>query len=554
MSKAASSPTARLLQSSRLFSLPRALPQPAVDSQTATGLYRASETATSPYPTRQAIATPPSSHFRGDWGLKRALPAKTRESGVVSIRVRAQDNTEHITSFSSAADLTQTRQKWLEMGIPIGYKRERTGDRGAAPPPASVFEDGAGPRWKYGGPWLGAMQDGDFERFTRELGAKRGADGRRNLKGRSRVEEFREYLKDRLVEVEIVQARREAQEQGATLSPSDVQRRREQLRPDEAGLDRRLKHMRDDHATQGLSSALTSHIVAFLDLPGVSNSAETSDAPYGVQTEMMRRMLHNIDDDAEPDSPPSTHPSAGLSYLRTNAVMSNHPLHGPQAHRDSVLARVVRPRTALNGGNEYLAKLGVAGIVTADSVSMAYNPGQTGKYNNAAASEVGGFDPDRMAHSMDENLVGGNKMYVQPHRAWIDEKGRIRLETSRGDKEAVAVKTDDVQKIHDARAMGALGVGSGPSATLPPVAERGTAGNANFGHSLPDMRRMDAAAEQRGNRRPEYNIGSAGERGPQRRPDIRRFDEDSQGGMGRNATSVDRIRDILGGTGDGGRR
>ncbi|KAI7149897.1 hypothetical protein KC352_g28834, partial [Hortaea werneckii] len=109
MSKASSSPTARLLQSSRLFSLPRPLPQPHIENITSTGVYRASDSATLPYPTHQAIATTASSRSRGDWGLKRALPKKaTQDTSTPHIRVSAQDTPEHITDFGSAADHTQT--------------------------------------------------------------------------------------------------------------------------------------------------------------------------------------------------------------------------------------------------------------------------------------------------------------------------------------------------------------------------------------------------------------------------------------------------------------
>ncbi len=108
MSKAATSPTARLLQNSRLFSLPRPLPAPPLEGLSSTGLFRASETATTPYPTLQAITTPRSSLSRGDFGLKRALPAKTtRHTSTPHVRIRAQDTYEHVTEFASAADHTQ---------------------------------------------------------------------------------------------------------------------------------------------------------------------------------------------------------------------------------------------------------------------------------------------------------------------------------------------------------------------------------------------------------------------------------------------------------------
>ncbi|TKA65438.1 hypothetical protein B0A55_10598 [Friedmanniomyces simplex] len=559
MSKAASSPTARLLQHSRLFSLPRPLPQPALETINSTGVFRGSDTATLPYPTHQAIATPPSSHYRGDWGLKRALPKKATDSSTPYIRVRAQDNTQHITDFGSAADHTQTRAKWLEMGVPVWYKRVKASGGSALPPPASVFDDvtssgatTAGPRWKYDGPWLAGMQDGDFERFVSELTAKRDPDGRRDLKGRSRVDEFREYLRNRLVERDLVPARREAQEGGEVLNLARLNTMRQELRPDDAELDRRLQDLRHKHNTQGLSSDLTGYITAFLDLPAVHVGAIESG--MDVRTPMLRTVVAGLGYDeagADTAAPPSTHPAAGLSYLRTNAVMANHPLHGPQAHRSPVLARVVKPKATGNQGMEFQAKLGVAGIVTNDPATSTFNPNSMSRFDGAG--DVGGYDPDKMAQQLDLDLEGGNKMWVQPQYAWIDERGRIRLEVTRGNKEAVAVKQDgqELESIHQARA----GVTQAPSGGLltMPTAPPGTAGNANYGHSLPDMRQLSRSQEQRagGQRMSGYsNAGYGGGQGrpaPQRRPQVRGFDEESEGEEG--AETARRIKDVL----DGGR-
>ncbi|KAK0363950.1 hypothetical protein LTR02_005616 [Friedmanniomyces endolithicus] len=521
MSKAASSPTARLLQDSRLFSLPRPLPQPALESATSTGLYRASDTATLPYPTHQAIATPAASHFRGDWGLKRALPKKATNSSTPHIRVRAQDNTEHITDFGSAADHTQTRAKWLEMGVPVWYKRAKASGASSIAPPASVFDDvtssretkGA-PRWRYDGPWLAGMQDGDFERYLSQLSAKRNSDGRRDVKGRSRVDDFREYVKDRLVEQDLVPARREAQEGGEILNTAKLNAMRQELRPDDVELDRRLQDLRHKHSTQSLSSDLTAYMTAFLDLPAVHNPIDTG---IDVRTPMLRAMVADLAfDDAGADkaAPPSTHPAAGLSYLRTNAVMANHPLHGPQAHRSPVLARVVRPKAAGGQGPEYRAKLGVGGVVCNDPVSSTWNPNSTSRHEGAG--DVGGYNPDKMAQQLDMDLAGGNKMWVQPQHAWIDETGRIRLEVTRGDKEAAAVKLDgmELESIHQARA-GPTEAPSRGVLTMPtPPAPPGTAGNANFGHGLPDMRRFDRSPEQgvRGQKMPDFSSAGLGGR------------------------------------------
>ncbi|KAK4544032.1 hypothetical protein LTR36_004530 [Oleoguttula mirabilis] len=564
MSKAASSPTARLLQSSRLFSLPRPLPQPQLETITSSGVYRASNTATLPYPTHQAVATPPSSHFRGDWGLKRPLPGKATKTSTPHIRISAQDTAEHITDFGSAADHTQTEAKWLEMGVPVMYRTTRDADRKTAP--LSVFEEGldntdaafggAGAdatkqRWKYNGPWIAGMQDGAFQLFTRRV--------------EKRKAEFRDFVKANIAEQRLADRRRQAQDEGQVLDMQTIARLRQELRPDESEMVELEKGMRDNHATEGLSSELTALICDFLDLPAV-RPAETSSTERSTLDPALRGLLSGLtnDTDIADSAPPSTHPSAGLSYLRTSAIMENHPLHGPQAHRAPVLARVVRPRNSAQG-TEYQAKVGVAGIVASDPVSATLN---TDKYGRGNGSLTGGggardFDPDVNANALLEDQAGGNKMWVHPQTAFIDENGRIRLSVTRGDREAIAIKNNDVEHIHEARAAASRGMvgGGGAAAALP-----GTSGNANYGHSLPDRRRAPAemgqmpafsgggAQQPRAPDSPDYGAVYEGQR-PQvrRRAEVRGFDEElgTQAGEGRmdDESATSRIRELLEGRG-----
>ena len=126
MSKAMNSPTARRLRSSRLFSLPPPLPQPAMELLTRAGQVKVSDTATQPYPTRQAITAPASSRNRGDWGLKRPLPDKTNNTSSPHVRINAIDTLEHITDFDSAADHTLSLEKWQEMNIHMASRPDST--------------------------------------------------------------------------------------------------------------------------------------------------------------------------------------------------------------------------------------------------------------------------------------------------------------------------------------------------------------------------------------------------------------------------------------------
>ncbi|KAF1830230.1 hypothetical protein BDW02DRAFT_573221 [Decorospora gaudefroyi] len=137
------SPTANLLRNSRLFSLPTPLPRPPVAETYGAGMIKASDTATLPYPTHQAIVTTKASLARGDWGLKRPLPSRSHLVQVSEpvLRVTHLDTIEHITDFDSAADHVRTRQKWEEMGVPMMKGLPQMRDHGlSSVAPAGAFE------------------------------------------------------------------------------------------------------------------------------------------------------------------------------------------------------------------------------------------------------------------------------------------------------------------------------------------------------------------------------------------------------------------------------
>ncbi|KAM3420202.1 hypothetical protein BST61_g3493 [Cercospora zeina] len=494
MSKSLHSPTARLLQSSRLFSLPRPLPAPLLESPSALGFHKASETATLPYPTHQAIATPASSHFRGDWGLKRPIPRKTTaRSSTPVIRVRAQDNTQHITDFESAADHVLTEAKWRQMGIPVTRKETRTSYSGNRAGYRSVYDDdldhtdpeatrlGASPltggrqsvsgedsrqRWKFGGPWLAGMDEGEFEVYVSDKLSKRKA-------------EFKQFLAKRMLEKRIRDEERTNRERGAggALKISRVEQLRKYV---EENYDTEEKKLRDDHMHQHLGSALTSAICDFLDLPGVEMGRQNY-----AQSTMLQAQLDSL---TSTQGPPSTHPGAGLSHIRTNAFMENHPYWGPQAHRVPVKARVVSPRASVVL-NQHYALLGVGGVVTRDPLGSGINVDSRSSLPEYSESEKEEYysHADRMVAALNENLIGGNKIWVHPQTAHIDEAGRIDLQISRGDKEAIAVKRNKVQPILDAKSQGFSPTGPGY------VSGARLGQEPNYGHSLPDRRMMRAS-------------------------------------------------------------
>lgn len=541
MSKSLNSPTARLLQTSRLFSLPRPLPTPALEQATSTGIFRASETATLPHPTHQAIATPASSHFRGDWGLKRPLPGKaTRYTSTPVIRVRAQDNPQHITDFESAADHVLTERKWQEMGVPLMAKSSKSTYTDTDRIARSVYEDNldntdpnvaaslnpgadqqwarsAVPglparrnalladtlgvkRWKYNSPWITGMQEGEFSNYLAKTIA-------------AQKVEFRKFLVQRIAEKRVQEEERSLRDQGIArqLSAARIQAIRREV---EQNYETEEKKLRDSHAEMHLGSELTAAICEFLDLPGVRTSQT---AAVSRNQALANHISAGLGSDAA--GPPSTHPAAGLSHLRTNAFMEMHPLWGAQSRRAPVLARVVRPRQQPQG-KEYQAKIGVGGVVTNDPTNASYQPERNAAIRVDQPIEEQWLDHDRMTYQLDADLENGNKIWVHPEIGHIDEAGRIRLEITRGDKEAIAVKTSNVEPIIEAR---------GQMQNLSAVAAPGTAGNANYGHSLADKR---------------YAAPDSGIRGFDRELGRTR----QQGQMGKTE-AADKIKELLNGSG-----
>ncbi|KAK4499268.1 hypothetical protein PRZ48_009781 [Zasmidium cellare] len=489
MSKSLNSPTARLLQSSRLFSLPRPLPQPALETATSTGVYRASDSATLPYPVYQAIASPPSSRFRGDWGLKRALPARSARSSTPHIRVKAQDNFAHITDFESAADHTQTEAKWRQMGIPVVVRSGKEGYSGDTRVTGSAYDDhidntdpeavssaqrnagrGAGEsvqwkRWKSESPWLAGMQPGEFETYIQS-----------RLKGRKG--EFRKFMIERLVQQRVRDEERRLRDLGQRRALSHIQRNAI-LQEVITNYESDIKRLRDDHAVQNLASELTAAICDFLGLTGIQNSAENQ---VTARTERLQNVLTNMSS-SEPQAPPSTHPAAGLSHIRSNAIMENHPFWGPQAQGSPVLARVVRPRHTAQGSDNK-AKLGVGGVVTSeDGTTTAWQggPQKALDFENTPIEHFYDKHAQRMVEHIEVDLPGGNKVWVHPDSATVDDQGRVQLRVRKGDSEAIAVARGDVESIHEAKRAKL-------SQAVAPQLARGTAANANYGYSLPDTR------------------------------------------------------------------
>ncbi|EJT77946.1 hypothetical protein GGTG_03049 [Gaeumannomyces tritici R3-111a-1] len=400
------SPGGALLRSSRMFSLPAPLKPPKNNVTTAT--QNLSFSATTPYPTLQTVTTPSTSRSRGDWGFKRPLPLKsTTKSSTPLIRVRQVDSSEQVTDFASAADHTLTLQKFQEMNIPVlipQHTRIAHQNSTISLPTTSVFEEEfdstvmdatrarllRDKRWRFSGPWLAGMAEGEFENYLKRKVAPRRS-------------EFRWWLRKDIAAEKNKVAAAEAIDAGNT--GADVPR----VKPEDissAELTEELRKLREDRPK------LFKAVGEFLDLAPIQQKGVIfAELTQGKEI----RAPESLGNPYAEQGPPVTHPSAGISYLRTSAFVENHPVYGPQAYRRHVRARMLSiANTAANAKILSSGKIGVGGFVT-DSPQSKYDA--PGKKNRL------GFD---------HTIVGGRKMYVEPHSAVVDAKGNVKINSITG--------------------------------------------------------------------------------------------------------------------------
>ena len=382
MASARLSPAASILRNSRLFSIPPPLSPPA---------FLASDSATKPHPTHAAIETPPSSWARGDWGFKRSLPLKsTKKTGTTTIRVQnGIDSIEHITDFESAGDHVLTLQKWKELNLPIRFIKKSSRDESA-----SVFHPtldnvnspalSTHRRWRYDGPWLAGQTGWEFDTLLRRV--------------KERKTEFHQFVRTRLNAERSASRRQEAIDAGLDLKQEDS------APVTDGEFDEHMRYLR------ATPSAFGPLIAEFLDLPeGPNSTASTAssaeDFTYG-RTTVAAEAYREI-------GPPKTHPSAGISYLRSGAHVYNHPVFGPQQTNPPVVARVLKP-----GIRRKLADLGIAGFVVDGSISSKLPA------------------PDS---SSGEPVSGRTKTPVRPTTAVVDSGGRVILSAEKAQQDSARV-------------------------------------------------------------------------------------------------------------------
>ena len=387
MSMSRLSPTANLLRSSRLFALP---PQFAPRSSSDVGAVRAtadSDTATLPHPIHAAIETSESALGRGDWGLKRSLPLKsTTKPSSPNLFIENIDSIDHITDFGSANDHTRTLEKWQETALSLS--RYAQNDKEAL---SSVFESktdntyaanqaSAKSRWKFRGPWLAGQSRGDFDDYVQK-------------RLRKKMPGFRGYLRRILLSKKIADQRQ------AMLEDEGFDTEAQEITITDSELDGFIKQLRKNTS----SSRLEGYVQDFLDLPR-EESQRASQIHQDIQT----------------SGPPATHPSAGLSYLRSHSHTFNHPTYGPQDNKPPVQARVLAPQEYQKGRKRSHAVFGIAGVVANDSRATFTR--------SVEEDDVAILDPDK---------PGGGKVWLQLRKATINPQGRIELGNQRAERNAL---------------------------------------------------------------------------------------------------------------------
>jgi hypothetical protein len=133
--------------------------------------------------------------------------------------------------------------------------------------------------------------------------------------------------------------------------------------------------------------------------------------------------------------PPLTHPSAGISYLRTPSIMDNHPVYGPQAKQTPVQARILYPRVG-----SHSAKLGVGGFVSNSPPGDNEFNSWKSRYKLSNKQMLTGI------RFLDTTTPGGAKCYIEPRSATVDPSGRVVLKVFETTAEAQLIAKENQGK------------------------------------------------------------------------------------------------------------
>jgi hypothetical protein len=277
-------------------------------------------------------------------------------------------------------------------------------------------------RWRYTGPYLAGLNGLEFDEFLSTITtAKR--------------EAFREVVKKDL-RASIVQARRQrALEEGQYGIEGEQQVSFEGEQP----MERELQASADERQTiegehQSLEEGFTFQMPVEPEVPKVTDEEVTEHMRY-LRSEpgkfgpliaeffdLADGVKQNNSNISNPFSygrdtaasvlytefgPPRTHPSAGLSYLKTDTTATNDVEKGPRSSKPELVARLVKSTNIPNQG--YRPTVGVAGFI------------------------VSGLSHSQISTTSDqfkfEAQDGGKKLIVEPTGATVSSNGSLGLQT-----------------------------------------------------------------------------------------------------------------------------
>ncbi|KAI4616241.1 uncharacterized protein J4E87_008753 [Alternaria ethzedia] len=387
----------------------------------------------------------PSERVKAQWDDFNATWRKRWEEKLASFRARGWGL--HLSDFKSfqkeASRKSSNDKPWLEEFVAL--QKEQRNARNAlkqrleapqtpgslqftpfTPPPVDPVVHNTR-RWKHEGPWLPGMGAEDFISFLTK-----------KLAGRKK--EFNDYLVE-YVKNKIYDTRRLAASISGELAPIDAQeaevwqeqREKAWRHITKPEIDAGIKALRQETAKDPLSSKLVSKLILpFLKLPAI-RFKHTAYNPDAAKNEVDQ---YQFDQET---APLSTHPSAGLGYLRHKSYLANHPILGPQENPAPIPARVMQARRT-GTKNELYARLGVGGFVANDDHSGTTS--YTVPRNYAAAKDV---------ETIDVDTPGGRKIMVQPQFGSVTNDGRIQIKLKRSVGQEVAVGRGEFDEKPPAR-------------------------------------------------------------------------------------------------------
>lgn len=333
----------------------------------------------------------------------------------------AGDRSDEVKAFRKAQREAEKALEQSEEAATLKQSQEAATFVPFTPPPVDPSAHNT-KRWKFEGPWLPGMGADDFVAYlSREI--------------TKRKSEFNKYLVE-FVKNEIYTTRRHAASKSGETAPMDIheaeiwqeqQEKQWRLITDKE-IDAGIKALRKETANDPLNSKLvTKLILPFLRLPNIKlkNKAYAEDASYRDIDQ------YQFDQDS---APLSTHPSAGLGYLRTKSYIANHPILGPQSSPSPVPARVVQPRTT-SSSKEHYARLGVGGFVANDQFRSTDRT-SISRSNISSARDV---------ETIDIDTEGGKKVLVQPLFGSVTNDGRIHIKLQRSTGAEVQVARGELE-------------------------------------------------------------------------------------------------------------